>query len=581
MKSRPIHNRIWARIAVVLCVSAVAACTAQSTRSRHDERWRINRPDAEQIAAEISEEARERQVRLRELLEQEAPVPSPAVVAPPQFDPLDEILVDLVAEDGELQYVLRALAEQAGLNLIVHPNLIGESYRINVRFQRARASDVFAHLTRIADVYGRIEGDTLIVDPLEEKIFELGFMESSTENNFSAGGDVLGGRGSRGSGSGGMTGGGTGAGSRQIQGQFTYSGTNMPNSNAYDELESMLNILVGQPASGNQVGGITGAGSIEEIGRLSRLDAAIRSDLPTYSLNRATGTLYVRAKPSVIRSVTELIETYDKIMANQILIDAQLVEVKLSDAFRWGIDWSSLRDNMATVFGSGSRVVSGVTGEFGGLTQGARTITIPGGALGGDLTPSLSYNRVNSDVSIALDLMQRYGDVTVLSNPTLRSKHGQAAIISVGTSTTYVSDTRVVATGAGNTAITSQEVQTSQVFDGLMIGVVPFIDRLGNITLSIHPVQSKVDPASLQLVDTGGDTRVTLPVVDLKTMVTQLKVRSGDAVILGGLIDQADFRSEAEVPPIGRVPVIGNLFKQRSNENTLRELVLVLKVTLL
>src|SRR5690554_6728518 len=327
-------------------------------------------------------------------------------------------------------------------------------------------------------------------------------MESSTENNFSAGGDVLGGRGSRGSGSGGMTGGGTGAGSRQIQGQFTYSGTNMPNSNAYDELESMLNILVGQPASGNQVGGITGAGSIEEIGRLSRLDAAIRSDLPTYSLNRATGTLYVRAKPSVIRSVTELIETYDKIMANQILIDAQLVEVKLSDAFRWGIDWSSLRDNMATVFGSGSPVVSGVTGEFGGLTQGARTITIPGGALGGDLTPSLSYNRVNSDVSIALDLMQRYGDVTVLSNPTLRSKHGQAAIISVGTSTTYVSDTRVVATGAGNTAITSQEVQTSQVFDGLMIGVVPFIDSRGNITLSVHPVQSKVDPSSLQLVDT-------------------------------------------------------------------------------
>src|SRR5690606_20894302 len=221
------------------------------------------------------------------------------------------------------------------------------------------------------------------------------------------------------------------------------------------------------------------------------------------------------------------------------------------------------------------------SGEFGDLSQGVRTITIPGSALGGDLTPSLSYGRVTTDISMMLDLMQRYGDVTVLSNPTLRSKHGQAAIISVGTSTTYVSDTRVVATGAGNTAITSQEVQTSQVFDGLMIGVVPFIDSRGNITLSVHPVQSKVDPSSLQLVDTGGDTRVTLPVVDLKTMVTQLKVRSGDAVILGGLIDQADFRSEAEVPPFGRVPLLGNLFKQRTNESTLRELVLVLKVTLL
>ncbi len=575
------RNPIWARIAVSVCVTALAACTAHPVRNRHDEKLEVRHPDAEQIAAEMSREARGRQERLRELLEQTAPVPPPAVVAPPEFDPLDEILVDLVAEDGELQYVLRALAEQAGLNLIVHPNILGEPYRINVRFRRARASDVFEQLTRIADVHGRIEGDTLIVDPLQERIFELGFMESSTQNNFSTGGDVLGGRGGGSGGSGVGGGGGFGGGNRQIQGQFTYSGTNMPNSNAYDQLESMLRTLIGEPDSGTDMSNVSRADSIEEIGRLSRLGSAIRSDLPTYSLNRMTGTLYVRAKPSVVRSVTELIETYEKIMANQILIDAQLVEVKLSDAFRWGIDWSSLRENVALAFGTGPRTVSGASGEFGDLSQGVRTITIPGSALGGDLTPSLSYGRVTTDISMMLDLMQRYGDVTVLSNPTLRSKHGQAAIISVGTSTTYVSDTRVVATGAGNTAITSQEVQTSQVFDGLMIGVVPFIDSRGNITLSVHPVQSKVDPSSLQLVDTGGDTRVTLPVVDLKTMVTQLKVRSGDAVILGGLIDQADFRSEAEVPPFGRVPLLGNLFKQRTNESTLRELVLVLKVTLL
>jgi type II secretory pathway component GspD/PulD (secretin) len=124
-------------------------------------------------------------------------------------------------------------------------------------------------------------------------------------------------------------------------------------------------------------------------------------------------------------------------------------------------------------------------------------------------------------------------------------------------------------------------VQTSQVFDGLMIGVVPFIDIDGNISLSVHPVQSKVDPLSLQLVSAGGDTRITLPVVDLKSMVTQLKVRSGDAVILGGLIDQTDARSSVEVPALGRIPILGNLFRQRANEDSVRELVLVLKVTLL
>jgi MSHA type pilus biogenesis protein MshL len=258
-----------------------------------------------------------------------------------------------------------------------------------------------------------------------------------------------------------------------------------------------------------------------------------------------------------------------------------MIEVKLNDSFRFGVDWSSLRKDIATAFTASSRVVSGVTGDFGDLSQGTRTITISGNSLSAGTDPSLSWNRVTEEGAVAVDMMQKYGDVAVLSNPTIRSKHGQAAIISVGTSSTYVSDTRVVTTGASGTAITSQEIQTSQVFDGLMVGVVPYIDADGNISMSVHPVQSRVDPMSLQLVDAGGDTKVTLPVVDLKTMVTQLKVRSGDSVILGGLIDQADSRADSEVPGLGRIPLVGNLFKKRNNQNSLRELVIVLKVTML
>jgi len=569
-----IHQTIRAAGLAATAV-ALVACTAQPVRDRYDaDEGEYIRPDAEQMAADQSNMARERQERLRELLEQQGPAPAMAPAVPPQYNPLDEIMVDLVVENGELQYILRALASQAGLNLVVHPNLIGTSYRISLEFRNVTASQVLRQVARIADIDAQVDGNTLMVNPMQERVFQLGFMESSTTNSFSAGGDVLGG-----SNRGGGTGGGSSS-SRQIQGEFTYSGNNMPNSNPYDQLENMLITLIGRTGNAMQTN-LSSASSIEEIGMMSRLGSAIRDDMPTYSLNRITGTLYVRAKPSAMSAVTELIETYEAILGGQVLIDAQIIEVKLDDAFRFGVDWNHLRSSMATAFTDGSRVVSGISGEFGDLGQAGRGMTISGTNMGGG-TPTASFNRVGSHLAVAVEMMQRYGDVSVLSNPTLRSKHGQPAIISVGTSSTYVSDTRVVTTAGGiGGGFSSQEIQTSQVFDGLMIGVVPFIDVDGNISLSVHPVQSKVDPLSLALVNAGGDSRVTLPVVDLKSMVTQLKVRSGDAVILGGLIDQADVRSTAEVPALGRIPLIGNLFRQRANEDSLRELVLVLRVELL
>jgi MSHA type pilus biogenesis protein MshL len=559
-------------IGLALSISLLTACTSQPIHVREENKLidagSVETPEA--IAAEFSEDSRSRQARLAELFEQKTPIVEPPPIEAPKYNPLDEITVDLIADNGELQYVLKALAEQAGLSLIIHPNLIGSSYRVTADFRGVKATTVLEQLARITDIHAEIDGNTLVINPLEERVFQLSYMETDTQSQFSSGGDVLGGS------NGGSSGGG---GTGQIQGRFTYSGTSMPNSNGYDQLENMLVTIIGESAGSNSGSNLSGASSIEEISMLSRLGTAIRSDMPTYSLNRVTGTLYVRAKPSAMKAAAHLITSYDAIMNKQILIDAQLIEVKLSDAFRFGVDWTSLRENVASAFTSSARSVSAVSGEFGSLAQGVRTITISGTASAAD--SSTTINTATDDVAMAVEMMQRYGDVVVLSNPSIRSKHGQPALISVGTSSTYVSDTRVVTTGNAGGAITSQEIQTSQVFDGLMIGVVPFIDSEGGISLSVHPVQSKVDPLSLALVDAGGNTKVTLPIVDLKSMVTQLKVRSGDAVIMGGLIDQNDFRSQTETPGLGRIPVLGNLFKQRSNQDNIRELVLVLKVTLL
>jgi MSHA type pilus biogenesis protein MshL len=283
-----------------------------------------------------------------------------------------------------------------------------------------------------------------------------------------------------------------------------------------------------------------------------------------------------------MNAVKKIVDNYETILGGQILIDAQIIEVALTDQFQFGVDWSSVRDNVALVLSPGQRTISSLTSNFGDLSQnqGTRSFTISPSVVGGAVDNLFSAQGVSDELAATISMMQGYGDVSVLSNPTIRSKHGQPAIISVGTSTSYISNTRVVINGGtGGGSVTSQEIETAQVFDGLMIGVVPFIDSKGGISLSVHPVQSKVNPNSLALVDAGGTSRVTLPVVNLKSLVTQLKVKSGDVVILGGLIDQVDDRQESGVPGLSSLPFIGNLFKKRANINRVRELVILMKVT--
>jgi len=557
-----------ATLCVVGIYVVLSGCTMNAPRDRGDSlqgKENSTDMDANAIAAKQSQTAMKRMKALIASLEKKA-APKPEDAVAPTYNPLEELKVSLVVENAELQYILKALADQTHMNLLIHPNLIGNSYKVSVDFRDVPAMTVFRELMRIADVSGKIEGNTLIVNPMEERHYQLGFMETAMSNNFSSGGDVLGGSNS---GSGG---------DNKIKGEFSLSGSNMPTSNPYDELEKTLDILVGKPESTDTGNEVSRASSMAEIGSLSRLGSAIRSDMPLYTLNRMTGVLYVRAKPSVMRAIDKIIKNYETILGSQILIDAQIIEINLKDAFRMGVDWSSLRDNMAASLSTGQRTLSSVSTVAGSMGQGTRTFTISTPTIGGNTTPELALHYADKTFAAAVDMMQQYGDVTVLSNPTLRSKHGQPAILSAGTSTAYISNTRVVTNGTGGTAVTSQEVQTDQVFDGLMMGVVPFIDSKGGISLSIHPVQSKVNPDSLALVDAGGTSRVTLPVVELKSMVTQVKVHSGDIVVLGGLIDQNDVRGEAGVPGLGSVPLLGHLFKQSSNSSNLRELVILMRV---
>ena len=169
----------------------------------------------------------------------------------------------------------------------------------------------------------------------------------------------------------------------------------------------------------------------------------------------------------------------------------------------------------------------------------------------------------------------------MLSNPSIRAKHAQPAMISVGRTNAYVREVDVTNTAGGTTNQTQTDVTVDSVFDGLMIGVVPFITSDGRISLTIHPIQSDVDAASLQLVDISTDSKVSLPQVDLKEISTVLDLNNNDVVLLGGLIDKRRSKVRSGVPFLSEVPVVGRAFTSNTNSESVRELVIMLRASIL
>ncbi len=493
-------------------------------------------------------------------------------------------LVNLDFEQSSIRHVLKALAMDVGLNLAMPSFLPRSTEQVTLLFNRTPFAQVLKEVLKIADIHGKIEGNMLTISPLEQRFFHLDFMETVNQNSFSAGGDILG----NAIGSSGNTGASTSSSSsssNNISGEFRFDGTSMPQSNPYDALEAMLQSIIDQPEQT-----VVSTKNLAESGLVSTSEAEFTesnvyasNQTASYTLNRMTGTLYVQAKPSKMKVIADLIEKYSETLRKQVHIEAQILEVSLDDSHQWGIDWAYIGDQFAVGNSASGQQLGGISTQLPDGEMGFRALTIAAPVLAGLSGGStLAASAVFQNFAATVNLLKEFGDVRVLSNPNIRTRHGQTGIITVGTSSSYVSQTATNNTTVAAGLAQTQNVTTSTVFDGLMLGVVPFIAENNSISLSVHPVQSRVNPASLALVNVGGDSVITLPEINIKTMMTQLKVNDGDIVIIGGLIDNTNAYRTNRIPLLSDIPFIGDiLFSNNSEINTTKELVMVLKVNLI
>ncbi|MDR3221877.1 MAG: pilus (MSHA type) biogenesis protein MshL [Candidatus Accumulibacter sp.] len=519
----------------------------------------------------------------------------------PHYDPLENKIVSLIMHNADIGKILYALEGQVGLNMIVDPLVMQGDIRTSLYLKKVSAREMFDHILGACDLYGEIRNNALIVSLFEERIFNAGFLGANMSIDLASGGDVFGGNsGNSGSGS---------SGGDTLRSDFTIRGNTSKQIDSYEELENAIKQILGlgddrastqkRQAANAATGALPpalaaqNAASTLALAQNMMTQAAQAAPAPnaaqngsalppvSFSLNRATGSLYVKARPSQVRSIAHLLEHNKAALRRQVQVEAQLIDVQLNDGYQFGVDWTVLRRNLAGSLGLPMQMQDGtVTLPDGNLL--GRSITIPARTLGPTAGSGLGLTYGDDRFSATLKALSSFGTLRILSNPSIRVRNGAPALLSVGTNIRYVAkSSSSTSVPGGGASTTSSEVETDALFSGVVVGVVPYIHETGRIELLVHPMQTEVVPESLQLIPVGGGNVVTLPMVNYKGVTTTLNLADGDMVMIGGLIDQNRSTDKNGIPGLSDIPGIGNVLGEQSSSHNSRELVVVLRVRLM
>jgi MSHA biogenesis protein MshL len=274
------------------------------------------------------------------------------------------------------------------------------------------------------------------------------------------------------------------------------------------------------------------------------------------------GLVTVRAMPDEIRAVKTFLEVSEEIIQRQVILEARIIEVSLNDEFQQGINWDQILANT----GSTDFQFSSSAGAVGNSISAAL----------GNVT-SLSF--VNKDFSGVLSLLSTQGNVQVLSSPRVTAINNQKAVIKVGNDEYFVTDVSSQSTISSSTTSVSPNIELTPFFSGIALDVTPQIDENGVVLLHVHP--SVIETQEQEKVVTLNEEQFVLPLAqsNIRESDTVIRAKSGEIVVIGGLMQSIISESESKTPLLGDIPLLGNLFKSKRDSEIKKELVILIKPT--
>ena len=271
------------------------------------------------------------------------------------------------------------------------------------------------------------------------------------------------------------------------------------------------------------------------------------------------GLVTIKALPAEIKAVKRFVNDTQDHLRRQVIIEAKIMEVTLNDDYQQGIRWNEVMGHV------GSTDIS--FGTDGGISGNPIYAAI-GGATGISFT--------NADFSGVITLLQTQGNVQVLSSPRITATNNQKAVFKVGEDEYFVTEVSSTTT-TGTATTTTPEVTLTPFFSGIALDVTPQISPEGEVILHIHPSVTTTDEQTK--VITIGDDQYALPLAQstVRESDTIVKAKSGEVVVIGGLIETRKIDLESKTPLLGDIPLVGELFTNKSEATQKKELVIMLK----
>jgi MSHA biogenesis protein MshL len=274
------------------------------------------------------------------------------------------------------------------------------------------------------------------------------------------------------------------------------------------------------------------------------------------------GLVTVRALPNELKTIGNFLSISEESLQRQVIIEARILEVILDDEYQQGINWTQVLSSAGSTdlnfSTSAGNFANDVSASLGGLT-------------------SLSF--LNKDFSGVLNLLDTQGKVQVLSSPRVTAINNQKAVIKVGNDEYFVTDVSTSNTITASSTSITPDIGLTPFFSGIALDVTPQIDANGSILLHIHP--SVIETQEQEKVITLNEEQYILPLAQstIRESDTIIRAMSGEIVVIGGLMQSIITTENSQTPLLGDIPILGNLFKSKREKETKKELIILLKPT--
>ncbi len=330
-------------------------------------------------------------------------------------------------------------------------------------------------------------------------------------------------------------------------------------------------------SGGENAGGSSDAGSIsightDEIQFWAELEgqlAQLVSPDGRVVINRLAGTVQISDQHAYVESIGGYIDHINRAIHRQVDIEVRILEVVLDDTMALGVNWSRVSE----VLDSGTNIdfeLGGIVNSpANGVAPLASVLTLDGFNLKND------GNRRLAAIIAALD---QQGDVEIVSQPHIRTLNNQTAMIKVGTDRTFFrreQSTDSTSAGSITTATDIPQVVT----EGVVLSITPQIGERGWIMMDVSPVVTRVSSVSV-VEGANGQILSSAPNLDVAQVSSVIRARSGDTIVMGGLIQTQDSHTVRSLPGLRRLGplrrVLGGEYKTRVR----KELIMILTPTI-